>query len=231
MGGRPPAASCTTHNFCDALDEGWIGAGRESSDGTYGTTNDGSAINYDADISGLTTGKPADDNNYFRPCDEGFLLDYTDGGSGTEVWLDWDYGSTITDYTLYFTLYIETVGVGDTFRILCSGATATPNSVGAVDIQLYNNSGTINIKVEGQGATDTGWIEITADTWHTIKIIHDGNAGDEAGSISIDGGGAVTYDTITRDTRYWMIGIPYGCGAADDVDYYIGDIHIENDDA
>ena len=225
-------SACATHNFCDALDEGYIGVGRESADGTYDDSNDGTGvIDYDYDISGLTTGKPASDNNYFRPCDEGMRTDITDSGDGLgEAWVAWDYGSTMTDFTLYMTFYINAFAAGDYIEILDAGASATPRSVGTLDIIIYNNAGTYNIKVEGQTGTDTGYQAIAVQTWHTLKIVHDGDGGDEAGSIYIDGGGAITYDTLTRDTRYWQWGAPAGVSADDDVDWVMGDMHIENDD-
>jgi hypothetical protein len=221
--GSGGGGSCSTYTSADVLNEGFIGTGFEESGWT--TSNGNSLLNEDYDSSALTTNKP--DSDPANPCNEALRTDLTDGGSGdSESWYTNDLGSGYTNITITVTIYVLTLGDLDYFSALVFSDNSLATEPSKAHLRIQKESGTDSIRVYGDG-DDTGY-DAMQSGWNTIIIDMNRNA---SSSVTLNGSGVGNFTMYDYDVRYVHVGAPLGVSSDDDIDYVVGDIHIEDDDS
>jgi hypothetical protein len=228
VGGKAAAgAACSTPDNGDVLDEGFVGAGYESSM----ADNEG-APDEDANLPGSP---PA------NSCSEGLQTNPTDAAITSE----WDNGSAIdsdtNDVDIVCEMYIDAVAIGDNNtanNILNWDDDTTEWSFGSGIAELVRRDPNYTIRAQGLDASSEHTIDL--DTWLTVTIHldQDDTTGDscattEESYIQVTGGTDTSCDGVAEctfcrtdavDSRYLRIGFRGGVG--DSADIYWGYCYV-----
>ena len=212
--------ACSTPDNGDELDEGFLGAGYESS-----MSDDQGSPDEDHTLSGSPpTGS----------CTEGIQFSCTDGADASA---QWDMGSahdiSAGDLDIYFSLYVDSASMANynNFVLLNWDNNTDEWNIGGVAVRFrYNDP---NFQIYADGTVDSSYVTLSLDTWYEVKIHLDSTSADSY--FQVTGGSSTTCDLTTDctftdfavDSRYLRIG-PSSISGTDDAVIEVGYIYVNS---
>jgi len=219
------AGACTTPTG-DSFYDGFEGCAADGSSGCDTTWSSVESPVYNYTLTGTPpTGA----------CSKGLQT----ASTGTATYARHDIGSGLTTYWTKFSLYVashDLANFANTVIFSAGSSSSLPLTGRAGSLQLYNNNGTITVRVSS-GDTSSA-LTVNTGEWHTVEmcLTDGGAAADPCGAgtngegwLKLDGGAAATFaciDTAGNDQRYFVFGIATASRTADIV---FGNIQVDDD--
>lgn len=128
----------------------------------------------------------------------------------------------MADFYIY--IYVTTApDDGENFSFMSLGSTADTSSGTAVDVNLRNNGGTLEVRASS--TTDSSFVALTANSWNKIQIHSDTTAA--SCSITVNDGTPATYTRTGQGIRFVSLGATAG-KTTDDSATFVLDIAALN---
>lgn len=160
-------------------------------------------------------------------CTYGLLSD-TANESSERISLDvGDAISYETSTDMVFSVYIEsstTVDVNGNIVIVAIGSTNSGATNYCANLRLFNAAGQMQMFVYGTAGSDK--VNISEDTWYTIKIHMDATAANSYWQIN--GGSQTSFERADQNKEYVVVGSIGNEGATESTKFYVGYLYVDN---